>query len=130
MCLVFQLEHQAPGRDHYRYRVPRTLKKLDEDGVKTVHIRINSEGGSVKHMDGIIALMQGSQMEVHTWVDGTAASAAADIFLHCDMNREAVTVCLDGNLWDKARSIATEHLEAAGAPGTPHRPEAYPCACR
>lgn len=36
-------------------------------------------------------------------------SAAADLFLHCDMIREAVGVCMDGKLWERAREIATNH---------------------
>lgn len=59
----------------------KALQKFEKAGVETVHVRINSPGGSTLHMDGIIALMQSSKMEVHTWVDGMAASAAADIFL-------------------------------------------------
>lgn len=57
------------------------LREFREAGVKRLHIRINSPGGLTRHMDGIIALMKQSNMEIHTWVDGTAASAAADIFL-------------------------------------------------
>ena len=59
----------------------KALQKFEKDGIGTVHVRINSPGGSTQHMDGIIALMQSSKMTVHTWVDGMAASAAADIFL-------------------------------------------------
>ena len=59
----------------------KALQQFEQDGIKTVHVRINSPGGSTLHMDGIITLMQSSKMDVHTWVDGMAASAAADIFL-------------------------------------------------
>lgn len=61
----------------------KTLQKFEKDGFKKVNIRINSPGGSMLHMDGIISLMQSSKMDVHCWVDGMAASAAADIFLAC-----------------------------------------------
>lgn len=59
----------------------KTMQDLEKRGVQRVNVRINSPGGSMLHMDGIISLMQSSKMEVHTWVDGMAASAAADIFL-------------------------------------------------
>lgn len=59
----------------------RTLKEFEKAGKKRLDVRINSVGGSMLHMDGIISLMQSSSMEVHTWVDGLAASAAADIWL-------------------------------------------------
>eukprot|EP00048_Salpingoeca_helianthica_P023440 m.24360 g.24360 ORF g.24360 m.24360 type:complete len:1745 (-) comp8673_c1_seq1:35-5269(-) len=35
---------------------------------------------------------------------------AADLYLAVDMVREAVEACVEGALWDKARSIAREHL--------------------
>jgi ATP-dependent protease ClpP protease subunit len=59
----------------------KTLKEFEKAGKKRLDVRINSVGGSMLHMDGIISLMQSSSMEVHTWVDGLAASAAADIWL-------------------------------------------------
>lgn len=59
----------------------RTLRDYEKKGVQRLNVRINSPGGSMLHMDGIIALLQSTAMEVHTYVDGMAASAAADIFL-------------------------------------------------
>lgn len=65
----------------------KVLKDFEKAGKKRLDVRINSIGGSMLHMDGIIALMQSSNMEVHTWVDGLAASAAADIFLAAKKER-------------------------------------------
>jgi ATP-dependent protease ClpP protease subunit len=65
----------------------KVLKDFEKAGKKRLDVRINSVGGSMLHMDGIIALMQSSSMEVHTWVDGLAASAAADIFLAAKKER-------------------------------------------
>ena len=59
----------------------KALKEFEKAGKKRLDVRINSVGGSMLHMDGIISLIQSSSMEVHTWVDGLAASAAADIWL-------------------------------------------------
>lgn len=56
------------------------LKEMQQVGVKRVNVRINSPGGSIKHGDGIIAALQNCKMEVHGYVDGMAASMAADIF--------------------------------------------------
>lgn len=65
----------------------KVLKESEKAGKKRLDVRINSVGGSMLHMDGIISLMQSSSMEVHTWVDGLAASAAADIFLAAKKDR-------------------------------------------
>jgi ATP-dependent protease ClpP protease subunit len=68
----------------------KVLKDFEKAGKKRLDVRINSIGGSMLHMDGIIALMQSSSMEVHTWVDGLAASAAADIFLAAKKERRHI----------------------------------------
>lgn len=59
----------------------KLVRKYEKEGKKRLDIRINSPGGSTLHLDGIVAQMQTTTMEVHTWVDGVAASAAADIWL-------------------------------------------------
>lgn len=59
----------------------KAMKDFEKAGKKRCDIRINSYGGSMFHMDAIIAQIQSSSMEVHTWVDGLAASAAFDIWL-------------------------------------------------
>jgi len=68
----------------------KVLKDFEKAGKKRLDVRINSVGGSMLHMDGIISLMQSSSMEVHTWVDGLAASAAADIWLAAKKERRHI----------------------------------------
>lgn len=68
----------------------KVLKDFEKAGKKRLDVRINSVGGSMLHMDGIISLMQSSTMEVHTWVDGLAASAAADIWLAAKKERRHI----------------------------------------
>lgn len=47
----------------------------------TIHVRINSPGGDIMHGNAIQTAIRGCKAEVHTWVDGIAASMAADIWL-------------------------------------------------
>ncbi len=60
--------------------VVRKLREL-ESRFERINIRINSPGGSVFHGDPIIAAIQRSKAEIHTYNDGMAASMAADIWL-------------------------------------------------
>lgn len=60
--------------------VIRQLREL-ESRFQRINIRINSPGGSVFHGDPIIAAIQSSKAEIHTYNDGMAASMAADIWL-------------------------------------------------
>lgn len=59
----------------------KQFKAFEKAGKSEIHIRINSPGGYTSHSDAIINIMQSSPMKVFTFNDGTAASAAADIFL-------------------------------------------------
>jgi len=52
-----------------------------EAKVKTVHVRINSVGGSMLHGLAIVNSIRNSKAEIHTWNDGMACSMAADIWL-------------------------------------------------
>ena len=58
----------------------QAINELKAEGATDVHIRINSNGGSTKHGQAIIAAMQMSGMTIHTYNDGTAASMAAAIW--------------------------------------------------
>jgi len=49
--------------------------------VDRVDIRINCYGGSVKHAWGIVSAIQNSTLNIHTYNDGMACSAAALIYL-------------------------------------------------
>jgi ATP-dependent protease ClpP protease subunit len=57
-----------------------TLQYLEDCGCETVHIRINSPGGSVIEGWSIISAIKNSKMEIHTYNDGLAASTAGVIF--------------------------------------------------
>lgn len=52
-----------------------------EGQVDRVDIRINCYGGSVKHAWGIVSAIQNSSLNIHTYNDGMACSAAALIYL-------------------------------------------------
>lgn len=58
----------------------RALREMERQ-YDRIDIRINSPGGSVLHGDPIITAMRSSPAEIHTYVDGMAASMAADIWL-------------------------------------------------
>jgi ATP-dependent Clp endopeptidase proteolytic subunit ClpP len=58
----------------------KTIRELEKD-FDRIDIRINSPGGSVMHGDPIIAAIRSSKSEIHTYVDGMAASMAADIWV-------------------------------------------------
>jgi ATP-dependent protease ClpP protease subunit len=53
------------------------------EGAGRINLRLNSPGGSMFHGNAIIAAIQNSPAEIHCYVDGLAASMAADIFMAC-----------------------------------------------
>lgn len=57
------------------------VKEMEQQGVTRCNVRINSPGGYIGHGDGIIATLRNTSMDVHAYIDGVAASMAADIFL-------------------------------------------------
>jgi ATP-dependent Clp protease, protease subunit len=69
--------------------VTRAIKDLERE-YKRINIRINSPGGSVMHGDPIISAIKSSPAEIHTYVDGIAASMAFDIWVSAT-NRHAST---------------------------------------
>jgi ATP-dependent Clp protease, protease subunit len=58
----------------------KTLRDLEAKYSK-INIRINSPGGSTFHGFAIVAAMRASKAEIHTYVDGMAASMSAMIWL-------------------------------------------------
>lgn len=56
------------------------LNRLAEK-YQVIHLRINSYGGDFLHGNGIMTSISNCAAEVHTWIDGIAASMAADIWL-------------------------------------------------
>jgi ATP-dependent protease ClpP protease subunit len=67
--------------------VVKAIREL-EGYVKRINIRINSPGGSVLHGDPIVTAIKNSKAEIHTYVDGMAASMAFDIWVS-SKNRHA-----------------------------------------
>lgn len=67
----------------------RTLREL-ETKYTTIDVRINSPGGSVFHGDPIITAMRNSKAEIHTYIDGMAASMAFDIWLAGDVRHMSI----------------------------------------
>lgn len=61
--------------------VMKAIKQLERAGCTRCNVRINSPGGRMKDGDAIMNLLRVSKMEVHTYVDGIAASMAADIWM-------------------------------------------------
>lgn len=61
--------------------VVRKIKELERKGYEKINIRINSPGGSVYHGQAIVTAILNSKSEIHTYVDGLAASMAADIWM-------------------------------------------------
>lgn len=58
----------------------RALRRLEQQHDR-INIRINSPGGSIMHGHPIISAIQASPKEIHTYIDGLAASMAASIWL-------------------------------------------------
>jgi ATP-dependent Clp endopeptidase proteolytic subunit ClpP len=68
--------------------VVKAIKELDRKG-KDFNIRINSPGGSVFHGDPIVTAIRNCKNKVHTFIDGMAASMAADIWMAGDVRHMA-----------------------------------------
>lgn len=60
--------------------VRKTLDELVSNGATTIHARINSPGGLVGEAAAIVTAFTECKAAVHTWNDGRAYSAAADIW--------------------------------------------------
>ena len=68
--------------------VVKAIKELDRKG-KEFNIRINSPGGSVFHGDPIVTAIRNCKNRVHSYIDGMAASMAADIWMAGDVRHMA-----------------------------------------
>jgi len=64
--------------------IAKEIYQLNQDGVKVIHERINSDGGSVGNGLSIVAANLNSEAEIRTYNDGRAASMAAIILLTGD----------------------------------------------
>jgi len=67
----------------------KAIRKLEKE-YNRIDVRINSPGGSVFHGDPIITAIRNSKAEVHTYIDGIAASMAFDIWLAGDVRHAAI----------------------------------------
>lgn len=79
---------EDPETDITDIAVIKAIRELESEGHKRINIRINSPGGSVMHGDPIITAIRNSEAEIHTYVDGMAASMAFDIWVS-SQNRHA-----------------------------------------
>jgi ATP-dependent protease ClpP protease subunit len=86
--------------------VVRTIRDL-ETKYNQIDIRINSPGGSVYHGDPIITAMRNSKAEIHTYIDGMAASMGFDIWIAGDVRHMSVNA--------KAMCHATSSIEIGTA---------------
>jgi ATP-dependent protease ClpP protease subunit len=92
----------------------QAINDLKAEGATDVHIRLNSNGGSTKHGQAIIAAMQMSGMTIHTYNDGTAASMAAAIWA-CGQQRHMAknAILMIHHPWDYCEGNAQEMRECA-----------------
>jgi ATP-dependent protease ClpP protease subunit len=77
---------------------------------KRINVRINSYGGEVFHGAAIVTALQGATCEVHTYVDGVAASMAAAIFLagkqrHMSPGSMLMLHCASAFCWGNANEM-------------------------
>lgn len=89
--------------------VVRKIKELEKRH-DVINIRINSPGGSVYHGDPIITAIRDSKAEIHTYVDGMAASMAADIWIaghvrHMSSNSKLMIHSTSSLCWGTARDM-------------------------
>jgi ATP-dependent Clp endopeptidase proteolytic subunit ClpP len=68
--------------------VVKAIRECDKKR-RPFRIRINSPGGSVFHGDAIVTAIRECRSEVHTYIDGMAASMAADIWMAGDKRHMA-----------------------------------------
>lgn len=91
----------------------KTLRDL-ESKFERIDIRINSPGGSVFHGDPIITAIRNSPAEIHTYIDGLAASMGFDIWIaspnrHMSINSKAMchsTMSIEFGTADDMRQAA------------------------
>lgn len=89
--------------------VVQKIKELERK-YSRINVRINSPGGSVYHGDPIITALRSSTAEVHTYVDGMAASMAADIWIagkvrHMSANSKLMIHSTSSFCWGTAKDM-------------------------
>jgi ATP-dependent Clp protease, protease subunit len=84
---IGQMGWESSDEDITDLAVTRAIRELENE-YSRINIRINSPGGSVLHGDPIVTAIKNSKAEIHTYVDGMAASMAFDIWV-ASKNRHA-----------------------------------------
>jgi len=89
--------------------VVKAIRDLEKSNSR-INIRINSPGGSVMHGDPIITAIRNSKSEIHTYVDGMAASMAFDIWIsghkrHVGINSKLMTHATSSFEWGTAKRM-------------------------
>lgn len=77
---IGQMGWESSDEDITDLAVTRAIRELENE-YSRINIRINSPGGSVLHGDPIVTAIKNSKAEIHTYVDGMAASMAFDIWV-------------------------------------------------
>ena len=70
------LDSEAATAENFVSKLNYLASKFDR-----IDIRLNSFGGSFFHGNAMITAVQQCKKDVHIWIDGMAASMAADLFL-------------------------------------------------
>ena len=100
---------EDPEEDITDKAVVKAIRELEKQTGR-INIRINSPGGSVMHGDPIITAIRNSKAEIHTYVDGIAASMAFDIWAaaknrHASINSKLMVHATGGFAFGTAKDM-------------------------
>ena len=100
---------EDPDEDITDKAVVKAIRELEKQTGR-INIRINSPGGSVMHGDPIITAIRNSKAEIHTYVDGIAASMAFDIWAaaknrHASINSKLMIHATGGFAFGTAKDM-------------------------
>lgn len=100
---------EDPEEDITDKAVVKAIRELEKQTGR-INIRINSPGGSVMHGDPIITAIRNSKAEIHTYVDGIAASMAFDIWAaaknrHASINSKLMIHATGGFAFGTAKDM-------------------------
>lgn len=100
------------------------VQELDRLAAKynRIHVRVNSPGGEIFHGSAIVTAIRNCKSEVHTWIDGVAASMAGVIWMagakrHMAKNGMLMIHSASGLCWGNAADMRemADTLEAFDA---------------
>jgi ATP-dependent Clp endopeptidase proteolytic subunit ClpP len=100
---------EDPEEDITDKAVVKAIRELEKQTGR-INIHINSPGGSVMHGDPIITAIRNSKAEIHTYVDGIAASMAFDIWAaaknrHASINSKLMIHATGGFAFGTAKDM-------------------------